>query len=61
RIQKFDANGQFITKWGTEGVGAGQMNSPGGVAVFDNKIYVLERGNRRVQVFEPVTSTAEQK
>ena len=32
RIQKFDPNGTFITKWGTLGSGNGQFYWPGGVA-----------------------------
>ena len=33
RVQKFDATGVFITKWGTFGVGDGQFDTPLGIAV----------------------------
>jgi hypothetical protein len=33
RIQKFDSNGKFITKWGSPGSGDGQFGGPVGVAV----------------------------
>src|SRR5713226_5342947 len=33
RIQKFDATGNFVTAWGSEGPGAGQLEGPRGVAV----------------------------
>src|SRR5205814_5848400 len=32
RIQKFDANGTFLTKWGSYGSGNGELNFPVGVA-----------------------------
>ena len=28
RIQKFDSNGKFITKWGSKGTGDGQFITP---------------------------------
>ena len=28
RIQKFDSNGNFITKWGSEGTGNGEFKKP---------------------------------
>jgi DNA-binding beta-propeller fold protein YncE len=33
RIQKFDSNGTFITKWGSSGSGDGEFHSPVGIAV----------------------------
>lgn len=52
RIQKFSANGAFITKWGTAGSGNGQFDSPEGVAIdSDNNVYVTDYNNGRVQKF----------
>ncbi|MCK5242318.1 SMP-30/gluconolactonase/LRE family protein [bacterium] len=57
RIQKFDANGNFITKWGSEtgesGAADGEFNQPSGVAV-DNagNVYVADQGNDRIQKFD---------
>ena len=33
RIQKFTSDGEFITKWGTEGNGDGEFSSPEGIDV----------------------------
>jgi len=52
RIQKFTADGTFITKWGSEGTGNGQFKKPAGVAVDqDGNLYVAEYANHRVQKF----------
>ncbi len=34
RIQKFDTDGKFITKWGTEGTDDNQFQDPHSVAVY---------------------------
>lgn len=52
RIQKFDINGTFVTKWGTLGSGLGQLFTPLRLAVFGNAIYVVEAGNHRIQRFD---------
>ena len=52
RIQKFTADGQFITRWGTEGTGDGQLSGPTGITLDSaGNVYVTELGNNRVQVF----------
>lgn len=53
RIQKFDANGVFITQWGGFGSANGQFNSPRGIAVdlTANVVYVADSGNSRIQKF----------
>ena len=53
RIQKFDTNGNFITKWGSPGSGNGQFNNPMGIAIdTTNKIYVVDSYNNRIQKFD---------
>ena len=51
-IQKFTANGQFLSAVGTKGEGPLQFNSPTDIAfnAANNKVYVIEKGNDRVQV-----------
>ncbi|MGH7254496.1 MAG: 6-bladed beta-propeller, partial [Nitrospirales bacterium] len=53
RIQKFDARGSFLTKWGKEGSGPGQFKQPWGVACDAlGNLYVVDSGNHRVQKFD---------
>ena len=50
RIQKFDSEGDLLTKWGTPGTGDGQFINPAGLAAdASNNIYVVDGGNNRVQ------------
>ena len=52
RVQKFNADGEFITAWGSEGVENGQFRNPTGIAIdSEGHIYVSESGNHRVQKF----------
>ncbi|MDQ7831503.1 MAG: hypothetical protein RDU30_07220 [Desulfovibrionaceae bacterium] len=52
RIQKFSADGVFLTKWGSQGTGDGQFDVPVSVAVApDGSLYVGESGNKRIQKF----------
>ena len=54
QIQKFDSNGKFITKWGSEGTGDGQFDNPSGIALDSSgNVYVADWGNNWVQVFSP--------
>lgn len=53
RVQVFDMEGTFVTQWGKQGDEPGQFAFPTGVAVGPaGEIYVCEKGNRRVQVFQ---------
>jgi tripartite motif-containing protein 71 len=55
RVQKFDTNGNFITKWGSYGSGDGQFIDPEQLAVdSEGFIYVSDRENNNIQVFKPV-------
>jgi DNA-binding beta-propeller fold protein YncE len=53
RVAKFDKNGVFIKSWGTRGTAPGQFNVPHSIVV-DSKdnVYVADRGNKRIQVFD---------
>jgi len=52
RIQKFDSNGQFLTKWGSFGAGDDQFSQPAGAAVDgEGNVYVADYGNNRIQKF----------
>jgi hypothetical protein len=53
RIAKADKNGNWLKSWGEPGDKPGQLNTPHSIAVdAQNNIYVADRGNRRIQVFD---------
>ena len=53
RIAKFDKKGEWVKSWGEPGIQPGQFNTPHSIAVdANNHIYVADRGNRRIQVFD---------
>ena len=52
RIQKFTAEGQFLTAVGTKGIRPLQFTKPSDIAISD-KVYVVDSGNHRVQVLNP--------
>jgi DNA-binding beta-propeller fold protein YncE len=52
RVAKVDKNGQWIKSWGEPGNGPGQFNTPHSIADARGNIYVADRGNRRIQVFD---------
>jgi hypothetical protein len=53
RVAKIDKNGDWVTSFGEPGTGPGQFRTPHAIAI-DNKdnIFVGDRGNQRVQVFD---------
>ena len=56
RIQKFNANGEFLLEWGIAGVsseGTDRLWGPRGIAVSqDGRVYVTDTGNKRAVVFD---------
>ncbi|CAN5649309.1 hypothetical protein BH23THE1_BH23THE1_35430 [soil metagenome] len=57
RIQKFDSEGNFLTKWGSEGSGDGQFILPTGIAIDSTgNVYVVDYNNHRIQVFKPASN-----
>ncbi len=53
RVAKYDKNGDWVKSWGEKGTGPGQFNLPHAIAIDRNdNIYVGDRSNRRVQVFD---------
>lgn len=53
RVAKYDKNGDWQKSWGGYGTGPGQFRTPHAIAVDrSDNIYVGDRGNRRIQVFD---------
>src|SRR5881409_3326892 len=59
RVAKFDKNGDWVKSWGeptpagAANPAAGQFNTPHSIAAdARGNIYVADRGNRRIQVFD---------
>jgi len=53
RIAKFDRDGRFLKSWGQKGTATGQFDLPLSVATdAGGSVYVADRGNRRIQVFD---------
>ena len=53
RIAKVDKDGNWLKSWGEPGSGPGQFDTPHSLAVdAGGSIYVADRGNRRIQVFD---------
>lgn len=53
RVVKFTADGKFTFQWGAEGKGPGQLETPHSLALgSDGRIYVCDRNNSRVQIFD---------
>ena len=60
RVQLFDENGEFISSFGTHGIGAGidALWGPRSAAVDrEGRIYISDTGNKRIVVFDPSGST----
>jgi tripartite motif-containing protein 71 len=52
QVNKFNALGQFVSKWGSAGSGEGQFQFVGGIAVGpDDSVYVTDKLGDRVQRF----------
>ncbi len=51
RLEKFSPEGKFVAAYGSEGSGAGQFSSPGGIAVNQGAgdVYVSDGHNNRVE------------
>jgi DNA-binding beta-propeller fold protein YncE len=53
RVAKVDKDGNWVKSWGEPGDGPGQFNVPHSIALdAAGNVYVADRGNRRIQVFD---------
>jgi DNA-binding beta-propeller fold protein YncE len=57
RIQKFNAAGQFITTWGTEGSGDGQFRTLNGIAIDSRgDVYVVDASSEKAHSIQKFTA-----
>jgi len=53
RVVKFSREGKYLLEWGRHGKGPGEFDIPHGITVGANgRVYVADRENNRVQVFD---------
>lgn len=53
RVVKFSPAGVYLMAWGGRGAAAGQFDVPHGIAIDGRgRLYVADRGNARIQVFD---------
>lgn len=53
RVVKFDKSGKFLLSWGSKGAREGQFHLPHAVMLdAENQLYVADRENNRIQVFD---------
>jgi DNA-binding beta-propeller fold protein YncE len=51
-VQVFDDEGRLLLAFGESGSGDGQFWLPTGLAIADDRVYVADSANHRVEVFE---------
>jgi DNA-binding beta-propeller fold protein YncE len=52
RVVKFDRFGNPLLGWGMKGTGPGQFDTPHTIVIDDDRVYVGDRENARIQVFD---------
>jgi len=52
RIQKFTSDGEFLSSWGTNGFENGELQSPVGIAIYENNVYVVDEMQNIIQKFD---------
>ena len=52
KLQKFTSSGELIKCIGREGSKEGEFDDPRGVTLYDHQVYVCDRDNHRIQVFD---------
>jgi DNA-binding beta-propeller fold protein YncE len=54
RVVKFSKDGHFIKSWGRKGAGPGEFDEPHDIFIggSQERVYVADRRNRRIQVFD---------
>ena len=51
-VQVFSPEGKFLFKFGKTGSGKGDFDEPESITIYNNKIYVADEGNGRIEYFD---------
>lgn len=51
-IHRFDASGRHRAAYGSSGIGPGELNLPHGIVCHDSLLYIADRENHRIQVWD---------
>jgi len=51
QIFEFDKSGQYLRKFGKKGQGPGELSIPVCIGVSGNFIYIIDNGNRKIQIY----------
>lgn len=58
RVAKLDASGAVVARWGSQGAGALQFNSPRGIVVDAlDRLFIADTTNQRIQAIHAVTGS----
>jgi peptidylamidoglycolate lyase len=52
RVVKYSPSGKYEFEWGTPGARPGYFNLPHGIEVDEKRVYVADRSNLRLQIFD---------
>lgn len=52
RVVKYSRDGKYLKEWGKKGMGPGEFNLPHSAVVHEGRLYVADRENYRIQVFD---------
>jgi DNA-binding beta-propeller fold protein YncE len=52
RVVRLDPESENFAEWGQKGTSEGEFNDPTGLAVGDDRVFVTDAGNNRIQVFD---------
>ena len=52
QVLAFSRSGRLLLQWGSAGAKLGALQNPADVAVHQNRLYVADRDNHRIQLFE---------
>jgi DNA-binding beta-propeller fold protein YncE len=52
RVVRLDPESENFAEWGQKGTGEGEFDDPTGLAVGDDRVFVTDAANNRIQVFD---------